>query len=105
MPATPLTRRDFLKRTALTGAVAGLAGSRPGAQSGMFVSLNGSLTGKMDWPDFARLAGRLHYGGVDVSLDGARRDGPERTRAFLAELGIRPGICGCPVRFAGEEAA
>jgi sugar phosphate isomerase/epimerase len=59
----------------------------------------------MDWPDFARLAGRLHYGGVDVSLDGARRDGAERTRAFLAELGIKPGICGFPVRFAGEEAA
>src|SRR4051812_40190928 len=88
----------------MTGAAAGLMPRRASAQGGMFVSLNSSLTGRMEWPEFARLASRLHYGGVDVSLDGVRRDGPERTRAFFQELGIRPGVFPFPVRFAGEQA-
>jgi sugar phosphate isomerase/epimerase len=99
-----MTRRDFLERTATAGVLAGLRWQAP-AQSGMFISLNSSLTGKMEWPDFARLASRLHYGGVDVSLDGVRRDGPERTRAFLAELRLKPGVFPFTVSFAGEETA
>ena len=105
MMPSPLTRRDFLKRTALTGAVLGLSTGSRAAESRMFISLNSSLTGKMDWPDFARLAARLGYGGVDVSLDGTKRDGAERTRALLADLRIAPGVCPFPVRFAGDEAA
>jgi sugar phosphate isomerase/epimerase len=99
-----LSRRDFLKQTALTGAIYGIVSPGTAAPSGMFVSLNASLTGKMEWPDFARLASQVGYGGVDVSLDGVRKDGAERTRAMLAELKIKPGVVGFPVRFAGEDA-
>ena len=99
-----LTRRDFLKRTVATGAALRFARAASASDGGMFVSLNATLTGKMDWPDFARLAARTGYGGVDVSLDGVRRDGPERTRALLAELKIRPGVFPFPVRFSGDEA-
>jgi sugar phosphate isomerase/epimerase len=99
-----VTRRDFLKQTAMTGAILGIA-DRTGAQdSGMFLSLNSSLTGKMDWPDFARLAARTGYGGVDVSSNGARAAGAAGTRAFLADLKIRPGVFPCPVRIAADEA-
>jgi sugar phosphate isomerase/epimerase len=39
-----------------------------------------------------------------VSLDGARREGLEATRALFADLKIKPGIVSLPVRFAAEDA-
>jgi sugar phosphate isomerase/epimerase len=98
-----LSRRDFFKRSAFTVAALGLA-ERLMADTGMFVSLNSSVTGKTDWLEFVRLAARVGFGGVDVSLDGARREGLDRTRALFAELKIKPGVVGFPVRFAGDEA-
>ncbi len=56
----------------------------------MYVSLNGTLTGgKVPWPEFARLAKRIGYGGVDVNLRAARQQGLEATRALFAELQIK----------------
>ncbi len=100
-----VTRRDFLARAVMTGAALGLVTPAGAANDAMFISLNSSLTGKMAWPDFARLASRTGYGGVDVSLDGARADGPDRTRAMLAELKLTPGVLSFPVRFAADDAA
>jgi sugar phosphate isomerase/epimerase len=71
----------------------------------MFVSLNSSLTGKIEWHDFARLAAAVGYGAADVSVEAARRDGLEATRALFADLKIKPGIVGFPVRFTADEPA
>lgn len=71
----------------------------------MFVSLNGSLTRKVAWPEFARLAARVGYGGVDTNLDAARKEGLDATRALFAELKIRPGIASLPVPFSRDEQA
>ncbi len=98
-----LTRRDFLQRTALTGAALGLVSDLRAADASMFISLNSSLTGKLDWPDFVRLAAKVGYGGVDVSLDGVRRDGVDRSLALFKELNVLPGVFPFPVRFAGDE--
>ena len=93
-----MTRRDFLARTAAAGALAPASpafarlrragGATGAAASGMFVSLNGALTaGKnVGWPEFARLAARVGYGGVDWSLGPAQAAGLEPTRALFAEL-------------------
>ncbi len=95
-----LKRRDFLKLAAI--ALAG-RGARASAASGMFVSLNSSLTRAMPWQDFARLAARVGYGGVDVMLDSAMKEGAAATRTLLASLDLRPGAVNLPVRFGGEE--
>jgi sugar phosphate isomerase/epimerase len=69
----------------------------------MFVSLNGSLTRQMAWPEFARLAAKVGYGGVDVNLNSARGEGVEATRKMLADLKIKPGICSLPVRYSNAD--
>jgi sugar phosphate isomerase/epimerase len=96
-----LTRRDFVKAAA--GAVAlGAAG----AASGMYVSMNGSLTGgKVGWPEFARLAARTGFGGVDVNLAAAMKEGADATRALFGELGIKPSNGNLPVTFSRDEQA
>ncbi len=98
----PFQRRVFLKGA----AGAGMAGLAPGAEPSMFVSLNGSLTrGQAAWPEFARLAARVGYGGADVNLGAAMKQGQEATRALFDELKIKPGILGLPVAFSRDEAA
>lgn len=94
-----LTRRHFLQRATCSAAL--LAVTRPAAAApGMYVSLNSSLTRQMPWPDFVQLAGKLGYGGVDVNLGAARKEGVEATRALLAEAKVKPGIAGLPLQFA-----
>jgi sugar phosphate isomerase/epimerase len=103
MPLHP-TRRRFLSTAAL--GAAGLAlPRRIFTADAMFVSLNASLTRQMPWPEFAQLAARLGYGGVDVNLAAARQEGADATRARLAGLKIAPGVASLPVRYAGEAAA
>jgi sugar phosphate isomerase/epimerase len=97
-------RRVFLK-TVAAAAASWRLGARAQGGDGMFVSLNGSLTRQMPWRDFARLASRLGYGGVDVNLGAATKEGSEATRALLKELAIRPGILSLPVRIGGAEEA
>jgi hypothetical protein len=74
-----MTRRTFLERSASAAVLFAVAPPRLVA-SGMFVSLNGAVTaGKnVGWPEFARLAARTGYSGVDWSL--GRRPG-RRPRA------------------------
>jgi sugar phosphate isomerase/epimerase len=93
---TRTTRRDFIQAAAGVAALDAGRGAW-GAATGMFVSLNSSLTGKMAWPEFARLAARIGYGGTDVSLQGAMQQGVESTRALFAELKIRPGVTSLPM--------
>ncbi len=93
-----LSRRAFLERTACASAL--LALSRPiSAADGMYVSLNGSLTRQMPWPDFVRLAGKVGYGGVDVNLNAAKTDGVDATLALLKEANVKPAVANLPLQF------
>jgi sugar phosphate isomerase/epimerase len=99
-----LSRRAFLERAAFAGAL--LAVARPAAAAdGMYVSLNGSLTRQMPWPDFVRLAGTLGYGGVDVNFNAAKTDGVDATRALLKEMNVKPAIANLPLPFATPDEA
>jgi sugar phosphate isomerase/epimerase len=73
----------------------------------MYVSLNSSLIQQkpLPWPDFVRLAGKLGYGGVDVSLGPARTAGVEATRALLAEARVKPAVTNLPMQFAAPDEA
>ena len=95
------------RRAFLLGSAAAMAARRvTAAPSGMYVSLNNSLTGsKISWPDFVRLAARVGYGGVDVNLGAAMRDGVEATRALLAETKMRPAYSGLPMNATRDDAA
>ena len=99
-----LNRRDFVKSAAGLGAALGCGARAWGAASGMYVSLNGSLVGgKVAWPEFARLAARVGYGGTDLNLAAAMKEGLEPTRALLAELKLRTAFCSLPVTATRDE--
>jgi sugar phosphate isomerase/epimerase len=111
---SPPTRRDFLRRTG-AGAAA-LALVRPGsaavpqAPSGMFVSLPPwAVARNVGWPDQARLAARVGYGGIDWAFGPAKAAGADATRALLTELGIVPTMVNLPMAgggpLAGDDAA
>lgn len=95
------------RRGFLTAAMAlAAAGRLRGAAGGMYVSLNSSLTGgRPAWPDFARLAARVGFGGVDVNLSAAMKEGLEPTRQLFREIGIRASNANLPVPIGGAEEA
>lgn len=98
-------RRDFVKSTAGAAALLGLAGTGAAAQpAGMFVALSSALTGnKVQWPEFARLAARVGYGGTDLSLGPAMKEGLDPTRGLLDGLKLRTSFCNLPVNVTGAE--
>ena len=70
-----MKRREFL-RAAGAGAALGLANRAAGAATGMYVSLHSSLVvGKVQWPETARLAAKVGFGGVDINLSAAMQEG------------------------------
>lgn len=73
---------------------------------GMYVSLNGTLVrgGKLGWREFADLAARVGFPGVDVSLDGAMKQGLDAARSMLYDLKLKPAVVGLPVDFRKDEA-
>ena len=72
----------------------------------MYLSLNAvPIGGKPTWPEFARLASRAGFIGVDVVLDGAMADGVVKTRALLAELKLKPAFINLPVEFRKDDEA
>jgi sugar phosphate isomerase/epimerase len=104
---SPLSRREFLERTALTGAA--LAFTRPaGAADTMFVSLNGAVTRGVSGMDKVRLAAKVGFGGVDWDFGPMKTAGLDATRSLFAELKIRPTIANLPMArpfpFSGEQA-
>ena len=88
-----MTRRAFLERAACAGAMASLA--RPARAAGaMYISLNGSLVNKQGgpavaWPEFVRLAGKVGYGGVDVSGNAVLRGFGQIVRQQQQALGAQ----------------
>ena len=72
----------------------------------MYLSLNAvPIGGKPTWPEFARLASRAGFIGVDVMLDAAMADGVVKTRALLAELKLKPAFINLPVEFRKDDEA
>lgn len=71
----------------------------------MFIALNGTLLAgkKIGWPDTVRLAARVGYPGVDVSLGPAMQEGAEATKALFEHLRIRPAVIGLPVEFRKDD--
>lgn len=72
----------------------------------MYVSLNGTLVagGRLSWPEFAELAAKIGYPGVDVNLNAAMGQGVEATQSLLARFKLRPAVVGLPVEFRKDEA-
>jgi sugar phosphate isomerase/epimerase len=72
----------------------------------VYLSLNPTLvSGKVGWPDLARLAAKVGFPGVDVDLPACMRAGLDSTRSLFAELKIRPAAVGLPVEFRKDDAA
>jgi len=70
----------------------------------MYLSLNETVVaGRVPWPDFARLAARVGFPGVDVDLSAAMKAGLPATRALLEELKIKPAVVNLPVEFRKDD--
>jgi sugar phosphate isomerase/epimerase len=71
----------------------------------MYLSLNSTLVAnRVPWPEFARLAAKVGFGGVDVSTSGAMNEGLTATRSLLEELKLTPAVAGFPVEFRKDDA-
>lgn len=71
----------------------------------MYLSLNGTLTnGRVPWPEFARLAAKVGFPGVDVSFDAALKQGAAATRTLLEQVHVRPAVLGFPVEYRKDDA-
>ncbi len=70
----------------------------------MYISLQSTLTaGRVPWPDFARLAGKVGFHGTDVDLGRAQAAGVDATLALLAQLRLKPAVVGLPVEFRKDD--
>jgi len=71
----------------------------------MYLSLNGTLVAdRVPWPEFARLAAKVGFNGVDLSTSGALKEGLEATRTLLAQTKLTPAVAGFPVEFRKDDA-
>jgi sugar phosphate isomerase/epimerase len=71
----------------------------------MYLSLNSTLVaGRVPWPEFARLAAKVGFPGVDVATSGAMKEGFAPTGALLAQLKLTPAVAGLPVEFRKDDA-
>ena len=80
-----VTRRQFLERTTMAAAALAVP-TRQGTtrgRSGMFISLPPwAVARNVGWPEQARLAARVGYGGIDWAFGPARE--PRRRRDACA---------------------
>jgi len=96
-----ITRRNICK---LLAASAPVALSRA-AGTGMFPALNSVLiSGRVQWPDFARLAAKVGWPGTDVNLKAAMKEGAPATVELLRSLNLRPAVLDFPVDFRTTDA-
>lgn len=66
----------------------------------MYFSLNPTLVAnRVPWPEFAKLAGRVGYRGVDVALDEAMASGLAAARSLLKTARVRPAVINFPADF------
>lgn len=103
-----ISRRAVCKVLA-SGALAGKVGlgKAAAADENMYLSLNSVLvSGRVPWPDFARLAARVGFPGVDVDIDEpAAQAGVSETNELLASLHLKPAVLNFPVEFRKDDAA
>ena len=72
----------------------------------MFLALNSVLiSGRVKWPEFARLAAKVGFPGTDVALAPAMEAGAAATRDLLAQLNVKPAVLDFPVEFRKDDAA
>jgi sugar phosphate isomerase/epimerase len=96
-----LRRRDLVKLLALSPVLGAAARDRH-----MFLALNSVLiSGRVKWPEFARLAAKVGFPGADVALAPAMEAGASATRDLLAELKVKPAVLDFPVEFRKDDAA
>src|SRR5579871_4590400 len=70
----------------------------------MFLSLNSVLLqGRVQWPDFARLAAHTGFPATDIMLGPAMQAGASATNDLLAGLKIRPAVIDFPVEFRKDD--
>ena len=71
----------------------------------MFPALNSVLiSGRVPWPDFARLAAKVGFPGTDVNLSAAMKEGAPATVELLRSLNLRPAVLDFPVDFRTTDA-
>jgi len=71
----------------------------------MFPALNSVLvSGRVPWPDFARLAAKVGFPGTDVNLGTAMKEGAAATLELLKSLNLRPATLDFPVDFRTTDA-
>jgi len=111
MSTSSLGRHFKHTRAFLTGLkpfdtlAAGQKGAARDVIERMYLALNGVLvSGRVKWPEFAKLAARTGYLGTDVMLGDAMKEGVEKTRALLTGLDVRPAVADFPVEFRKDEA-
>jgi len=72
----------------------------------VYLSLNPTIVdGRVQWPEFARLAARVGFPGVDVDLSAAMKAGLSATNDLLETLKIQPAAINLPVEFRKDDAA
>jgi len=102
-----MTSPNFNRRTAIKvlAAVPAVLKAAESDQS-MFLALNSVLlSGRVGWPDFAKLAAKVGFPGTDVMLGPALQDGAESTNNLLDGLHVRPAVLDLPVEFRKDDAA
>lgn len=95
---------EFTRRTALSLLASAIPALSAPPKRNMFLSLNSVLiSGRVPWPDFARLAAKVGFPGTDVDLSAAMKLGVGATKDLLAELNLRPSCVNFPVEFRKDE--
>jgi len=95
-----ISRRSLVKLLAVAPLARAFADERK-----MFLSLNSVLSqGRVQWPDFARLAAKIGFPGTDIMLRPTMRAGASATNDLLASLKIRPAAIDLPVEFRKDDA-
>src|SRR5690348_11050912 len=99
-----MNRRRFLETGAGVAAALAWSGSGRAASTGIFVALNNTLlNGKVQWPESARLAAKVGYGGTDVNLGAAMKEGLEATKALFAETKLKASFASLTVNVTRPE--
>ena len=101
MSSSSLSRRTFCATVSAAATLPAFARH----DRHMFLSLNSVLiSGRVGWPDFARLAAKTGFPGTDVMLKAAMEAGAATTNSLLAGLNLRPAVLDFPVEFRKDDA-
>jgi sugar phosphate isomerase/epimerase len=78
--------------------------SLPKPSNRLFLSLNAvPIGGNLKWKEFAALASRTGFRGVDIMLEPAMAEGVQATRRLLHDLKLKPAFVNLPVEFRKDD--